>query len=121
MRAMRFGAISKTYPMLCFAMVVRSFFRKLGLGLWCIRVGFLYAGAYIWRTLLFRTTFIAITGSMGKTTAKECLAAALESTYSTVSSFANQNDYAGVPRTLLRARPWHRFAVVEVAANGRKL
>ncbi len=27
--------------------------------------------AFLWRTLMFRTTFILITGSLGKTTAKE--------------------------------------------------
>ncbi len=78
----------------------------------------MYVAAYVWRRLLFRTTFIAITGSMGKTTAKECLAAALGSRYPTGKSVANQNDYSGVPRSLLRVRPWHRFAVLEVAANG---
>ena len=39
----------------------------------------LYPMAMVWRTLLFRTTFIAVTGSVGKTTAKECLAAILSS------------------------------------------
>jgi UDP-N-acetylmuramoyl-tripeptide--D-alanyl-D-alanine ligase len=78
----------------------------------------MYLAAYLWRRLLFRTTFIAITGSVGKTTAKECLAAALASRFPTAKSLANQNDYSGVPRSVLRVRPWHRFAVLEVAANG---
>lgn len=77
----------------------------------------MYLAAYLWRRLLFRTTFIAITGSTGKTTAKECLAAALASRFPTARTFANQNDYSGVPRTLLRVRPWHRFAVIEVATS----
>jgi len=92
--------------------------RAMGMGLWHCRIAAMYAAAYVWRGLLFRTTFIAITGSMGKTTAKECLAAILSARAPTVSSQANQNDYSGVPRSLLRVRPWHRFAVIEVAANG---
>jgi UDP-N-acetylmuramoyl-tripeptide--D-alanyl-D-alanine ligase len=63
---------------------------------------------------MFRTTFIAITGSLGKTTAKECLAGILSCRFRTFKSFLNQNDYHGVPRNILRIRPWHRFAVVEI-------
>lgn len=79
----------------------------------------MYVAAFIWRRLLFRTTFIAITGSLGKTTCKECLAAILSSRFPTARSLANQNDWYGVPRSLLRVRPWHRFAVLEVAASSR--
>jgi len=99
------------------AMEARQGTRKLGLAVWHCRVALMYAGAYLWRRLLFRTTFIAITGSVGKTTAKECLAAALASRHPTAKSIANQNDYSGVPRSLLRVRPWHRFAVLEVASS----
>ena len=74
--------------------------------------------AFLWRLLLFRTTFIAITGSVGKTTAKECLAAILSSRYPTAYTFANQNGDWGVPRCILRVRPWHRYAVIEVATGG---
>lgn len=73
--------------------------------------------AWIWRFFLFRTTFIAITGSLGKTTAKECLAAILSPRRPTVATFANQNDRWGVPRTILRVRPWHRYAVVEIGID----
>jgi UDP-N-acetylmuramoyl-tripeptide--D-alanyl-D-alanine ligase len=84
---------------------------------WSCRLGLLYALAYLWRRLLFRTTFIAITGSVGKTTAKECLAAILSTRFSTASTLNNQNDRYGVPRTLLRVRPWHRFAVIEMGTE----
>jgi UDP-N-acetylmuramoyl-tripeptide--D-alanyl-D-alanine ligase len=70
--------------------------------------------AWTWRRLMFRTTVIAITGSVGKTTAKECLAAVLATRGATLKTLDNQNDGPGVPRTLLRLRPWHRFAVIEV-------
>lgn len=85
---------------------------------WHCRVALMFVCAYVWRRLLFRTTFIAITGSVGKTTCKECLADALSRAFPTARTFRNQNDYSGVPRSLLRVRPWHRFAVIEVAANG---
>ncbi|TCK19035.1 UDP-N-acetylmuramoyl-tripeptide--D-alanyl-D-alanine ligase [Thiogranum longum] len=73
---------------------------------------------FVWRRLMIRTTVIAITGSVGKTTAKECLAAALESHGPVLKTFQNQNDHYGVPRTIRAMRPWHRFAVVEVGVQG---
>lgn len=99
----------------------REYRRRAGLAAWHIKVALMRVAAFLWRRLLFRTTFIAITGSMGKTTAKECLAAALASRSPTAKTFGNENGPCGVARTLLRVRPWHRFAVVEVATsqNGR--
>jgi UDP-N-acetylmuramoyl-tripeptide--D-alanyl-D-alanine ligase len=91
---------------------------KVGAFLWSCRLWLLYALAYLWRRLLSRTTFIAITGSVGKTTAKECLAAILSTQFSTASTVNNQNDCHGVPRTMLRIRPWHRFAVIEMGTGG---
>ena len=80
-----------------------------------------YAGRYVlacvWRRVLFRTTFVAVTGSVGKTTAKESLATILASRFPTAKNFANQNDHYGVPRTILRVRPWHRYAVIEMSGN----
>jgi UDP-N-acetylmuramoyl-tripeptide--D-alanyl-D-alanine ligase len=73
--------------------------------------------SYLWRRIMLRTTVIAITGSTGKTTAKECLAAALQGHGRTLKTFQNQNDEFGVPRTILAMRPWHRFAVVEVGTG----
>ena len=85
--------------------------------LWRCYLQILYLVAYVWRRLLFRTTFIAITGSLGKTTTKECIAAIFSAHFPTAKTLRNQNDRYGVPRTILRVRPWHRFAVVEVATN----
>ena len=95
--------------------------QRLQAPLWKVKCFLMYVAAYLWRRLLFRTTFIAITGSVGKTTAKECLAAIMSSRFPTASTWANQNDESGVPRSILRVRPWHRFAVLEVAASGRGL
>jgi len=83
---------------------------------WCHRQ-LLFGLAYAWRCVLFRTTFIAITGSVGKTTTKESVATILSAHFSTAKSRYNQNDRYGVPRTILRVRPWHRFAVVEIGTD----
>ncbi len=71
--------------------------------------------AYLWRRLLFRTTFIAITGSVGKTTAKECLAGILTAHARTLKTFSNHNEVPAVARAILQVRPWHRYAVFEIA------
>ena len=73
--------------------------------------------ASVWRTLMWRTTVIAITGSVGKSTAKECLAAILSAHAPTVKTRDSANGRTGIPWTLLRIRPWHRFAVVEVGID----
>ena len=70
--------------------------------------------AFLWRRLLFRTTFIAITGSSGKTTAKECLYAILASRYPSTRTRGSRGARYELPRTILRTRPWHRFAVAEI-------
>lgn len=73
--------------------------------------------AFVWRSLLFRTTFIAVTGSLGKTTTKDCLAAALGEAGSTAKTQGSSNGRTGIPLTLLRVRPWHRFAVIETGTD----
>lgn len=70
--------------------------------------------AFLWRSLMFRTTVVAVSGSLGKTTTKELLKNILANQWSTLATVHNQNDLFGVPRTLLRIRPWHRLAVIEV-------
>lgn len=72
--------------------------------------------AFIWRRLLINTTFIAVSGSVGKTTTKELLAAILEQHRPTVRTPGNWNlqKTGGIEATILRTRPWHRFAVVEI-------
>ena len=73
--------------------------------------------AFVWRRLLFRTTFVAITGSLGKTTAKECVAACLAARYRTACIPVDSNDDGWLALSVLRVRPWHRYAVLEVAAG----
>jgi UDP-N-acetylmuramoyl-tripeptide--D-alanyl-D-alanine ligase len=78
----------------------------------------LYVAAYVWRALMFRTTFIAITGSVGKTTAKEALAAILATRYTIIKTDVSHNHLTDLMRLMLRVRPWHRYAVLEVATDG---
>lgn len=73
--------------------------------------------AAIWRRLLFRTKIIAVTGSVGKTTARDCIAAILSSRHRIQSTPPNDNHFHGIGMTLFRVRPWHRYAVIEVAID----
>jgi UDP-N-acetylmuramoyl-tripeptide--D-alanyl-D-alanine ligase len=73
--------------------------------------------AFVWRTLLFRTIFIAVTGSLGKTAAKDLLGAMLATAGPTVKTPGNRNARVGIPRTILMVRPWHRFAVLETGTD----
>ncbi len=73
--------------------------------------------AAIWRRLLFRTRIIAVTGSVGKTTAKDCIATILSSRHRIQSTRRNDNHFHGIGLTLFRVRPWHRYAVIEVAID----
>ena len=77
----------------------------------------LYWIAVLWRRTLPRTTFVAITGTHGKTTTKEMLASMLASRGPTYRTSGNENT--GLPLTLnvLRVRPWHRFAVIEIGVG----
>jgi UDP-N-acetylmuramoyl-tripeptide--D-alanyl-D-alanine ligase len=73
--------------------------------------------AYVWRSLLVRTTFVAVTGSLGKTTPKDCLAAMLERLGPTRKSQGSWNTGKGISMAILRARPWHRFVVLEAGTG----
>jgi UDP-N-acetylmuramoyl-tripeptide--D-alanyl-D-alanine ligase len=63
---------------------------------------------------------VAVTGSNGKTTVKEMLAAVLRETAGEIGVLAtsgNLNNDIGMPLTLLRLRPEHRYAVIEMGMN----
>ncbi len=60
---------------------------------------------------------IGITGSAGKTTTKECVAAVLATTFKVLKTEGNYNNHFGVPLTLLRLEPEHEVAVVEMGMN----
>jgi len=65
----------------------------------------------------FKIPFIAITGSNGKTTTKELLAACLQSTFKTTFTQGNLNNHIGVPLTLLSIPNDAQMAVIEMGAN----
>ena len=58
---------------------------------------------------------IGVTGSTGKTTTKEMLAALLATRYRVLKSEGNLNNEYGLPLTLLRLEAAHELAVVEMA------
>ena len=64
-----------------------------------------------------QTRVIGITGTNGKTTTKELLAAVLSAKYKVLFTSGNLNNHIGVPLTLLRLTPEHEIAVVEMGAN----
>ncbi|NOR68665.1 MAG: UDP-N-acetylmuramoyl-tripeptide--D-alanyl-D-alanine ligase [Methylomarinum sp.] len=60
---------------------------------------------------------IAVTGSNGKTTVKEMIAAILAVNAKVHFTKGNLNNDIGVPLTLLKLQPEHQYAVVEMGAN----
>ncbi len=60
---------------------------------------------------------VGITGSNGKTTVKEMVAAILSVNGNTLFTQGNLNNDIGVPLTLLRLNEQHRYAVIEMGAN----
>jgi len=66
---------------------------------------------------LSETKKVAITGSCGKTTVKEMLAAILSIKFNVLSTAGNFNNDIGVPLTLLRLTKAHDIAVIELGAN----
>ena len=65
----------------------------------------------------FAIPVIAVTGSNGKTTVKEMLAAILSNQGAVLATQANFNNEVGVPRTLLGLRDTHVAAVIEEGAS----
>ncbi|MEO0408964.1 MAG: UDP-N-acetylmuramoyl-tripeptide--D-alanyl-D-alanine ligase, partial [Cyanobacteria bacterium P01_A01_bin.135] len=66
-----------------------------------------------------RAKVVAVTGSVGKTTTKELVAAVLATAGQVLKTQANYNNEIGVPKTLLELTPQHDYAVVEMGMRGR--
>lgn len=62
---------------------------------------------------------VAITGSNGKTTTKDMVAAVLASRFNVLKTEANFNNEIGLPLTLLKLAPSHDVAVVEMGMRAR--
>lgn len=60
---------------------------------------------------------VGITGSVGKTSTKEFIAGVLSEKYNVLKTEGNFNNEIGVPLTLLRIRPEHEIAVVEMGIS----
>ena len=75
--------------------------------------------AAAWRNRFRGLLLVAITGSNGKTTVKEMLAAIFRATGPVSATRGNLNNEIGVPLTLCDLDAGHRTAVVELGANHR--
>ncbi|HLV42030.1 MAG TPA: UDP-N-acetylmuramoyl-tripeptide--D-alanyl-D-alanine ligase [Brumimicrobium sp.] len=65
----------------------------------------------------FNIPVIGITGTNGKTTTKELVAAVLNKKYSVLFTQGNLNNHIGVPLTLLQLNKSHDIAIIEMGAS----
>lgn len=70
-----------------------------------------------WYRGLFDILVVGLTGSVGKTTTKEMIAAVLSSEKETLKTEGNLNNSIGVPRTLMRLDDSFEAAVVEMGMD----
>lgn len=67
----------------------------------------------------FTIPFIAITGSVGKTTVKELTAAVLSTQKNVLKTDGNFNNDIGLPLTLFRLEEGHEAAIIEMGMSAR--
>lgn len=65
----------------------------------------------------FDIDLIGITGSNGKTTTKEMIAAILSKRFNVLKNFGTENNHIGVPLTLMRLNSEHEIVVLEMGTN----
>lgn len=73
--------------------------------------------AKLYRSQMQDIKIVGITGSVGKTTTKEMIAAVLSEHFRTLKTQGNFNNEVGVPLTLFRLRKEHEVAVVEMGIS----
>lgn len=65
----------------------------------------------------FNIPFVAVTGSSGKTTTKDMIAAVLSEKYNVLKTEGNFNNAIGLPLTLFRLEHRHEICVIEMGMN----
>ena len=66
---------------------------------------------------VMNTKIVGITGSVGKTSTKEMLAAVMSEKFNTLKTQGNFNNEVGVPLTLFRLSEEHELAIVEMGIS----
>lgn len=70
--------------------------------------------AAYWRSLHLNCRVVGVTGSVGKTTTKELIAAVLRQRFTTLKSPGNYNNEIGLPLTMLQLHPAVEWIVQEM-------
>lgn len=78
----------------------------------------IYSGAVAWRKLLNAPVFVAVAGSVGKTTTKDLLVGILSARYSVAANVLSLNAAPEIAKVVLRVRPWTRYCVAELGETG---
>lgn len=71
-----------------------------------------------WYRNKFKADFIAITGSTGKTTTKNMIAAVLEKRFEILKTPGNYNNEIGLPTTIMKLNGNHQLGVIETGMSG---
>lgn len=77
-----------------------------------------YQELAVYYRMQFNIPVIAVTGSTGKTTTKDIIAAALGSSMKVLKSYANFNNEIGVPATLFQLNSSYQAVVLEMGMRG---
>ena len=72
--------------------------------------------AYYYKNL-FDIPFIGVTGSVGKTTAKDLIAGVLSGRYNVHKNIGNLNNEIGLPITLFNLGPYHDISILEMGMS----
>lgn len=73
--------------------------------------------AHVVARLRAKLTVVGVTGSQGKTSTKDLLAAVLSTAAPTIATIGNLNNELGVPISILRVEPDTRFLALEMGAR----
>lgn len=88
---------------------------------WAIRVDDTLEALHRWAARArrkFTSTVIAVTGSVGKSTARQMIHTVLQTRLTGTASPQNYNNHIGLPLSMLAVEPWHDYAVLEMGASG---